>query len=148
MLHFHHSYSKQSISREHLRIHSLLKSITFHVQANKLWLCNQPYTQSMHSYWITNWYIWTQSSSQHIGDSYKLTRMKSNMVAKLVKLPYFALLVLTCLLVIPVSAIPSKKIDSLKLIKQVNSKGPYIYWSPHCVSTRRECLFRDWGFQA
>uniref|UniRef100_A0A6N2N1D1 VHS domain-containing protein n=1 Tax=Salix viminalis TaxID=40686 RepID=A0A6N2N1D1_SALVM len=40
------------------------------------------------------------------------------MAAKLVKLPYFALLVLPCLLVIPVSAIPSKKIDSLKLIKQ------------------------------
>uniref|UniRef100_A0A6N2MK65 Transmembrane protein n=1 Tax=Salix viminalis TaxID=40686 RepID=A0A6N2MK65_SALVM len=40
------------------------------------------------------------------------------MAAKLVTLPYFALLVLTCLLVITVSAIPSKKIDSLKLIKQ------------------------------
>ncbi|KAJ6986739.1 bark storage protein A [Populus alba x Populus x berolinensis] len=48
------------------------------------------------------------------------------MAAKLVTLPYFAWLVLTCLLVVSVSAIPSKKIISLKLIKQVNSKGPYV----------------------
>ncbi|KAH8501846.1 hypothetical protein H0E87_016571 [Populus deltoides] len=48
------------------------------------------------------------------------------MAAKLVTLPYFASVVLTCLLVVSVSAIPSKKINSLKLIKQVNSKGPYI----------------------
>lgn len=48
------------------------------------------------------------------------------MAAKLVTLPYFASVVLTCLLVVSVSAIPSKKINSLKLIKQVNSKEPYI----------------------